>query len=290
MASKIKYELGNYFRLVRHKEANAVSKNTNVALRKVSEWMGGIIRPTRTNALIMFRSFNIRRSGMDNILNIWGYSPLKMSEYSRIRMFRDMEGEAVLSRNPSTSPLESARTNKAIRNQIDSLDSKFSSLSNRIETELKGAQTDSLQPFKDDLANVKQSLMQLQDTSQQLAAPVILPKPKDMQVTLVSSSSLHRLEEYRSQENRWYSVLTLFLGAILGILANLATGGTFTPTGIVLVLTFGLMGGFSFFSARGFQQQADEIRKSMTPNDPEDSLSTGDNHQDDEFASEIIEE
>jgi len=88
--------------------------------------------------------------------------------------------------------------------------------------------------------DLKKLVVELQASSQQLRAPVILPSAKQMEVKLIPSLSFDRLQEYRQEENKWSSFAMLFLGAVLGMVTNLATGGSVSPgTGVIaMVLLF----------------------------------------------------
>lgn len=127
---------------------------------------------------------------------------------------------------------------------------------------------------------MKETISNLQESSMKMTAPVVMPEPKDMEVRLVASSSLERLEEYRSEENKWYSVFTLFVGAIMGVFVNVVTGGNLTTAAWILVGAFLLMGGFAGWSAFGFQKRAETIRRKINP---ERNAELGDGSGEDEW-------
>jgi len=74
-----------------------------------------------------------------------------------------------------------------------------------------------------------------------LTARVRLPAPEDMEVRLVVSDTLDRLDEYHGDESLWTGLCTLFLGLIGGVLVNLATGSALGPAAPIILVTFGAM-------------------------------------------------
>jgi hypothetical protein len=59
-----------------------------------------------------------------------------------------------------------------------------------------------------------------------------------MTVDLAPLNLIDRLEEYRSDENLYYTLLGVFAGGILGILANWATTAlpTLPPFSVILII------------------------------------------------------
>jgi hypothetical protein len=115
------------------------------------------------------------------------------------------------------------------------VDTRISGLSNNIaelQVQLRSIQIQA--PANEELSSKVQALTRLaeeaQERSQELTVPVLLPSVEDMQVRLVPSHSLERLEEYRSDESTYYLLFGLFRGAILGILSNWVTDGIFFIT------------------------------------------------------------
>lgn len=107
----------------------------------------------------------------------------------------------------------------------------------------KNAQTEQNQDFQNQMSTIAQSMSQVQTQLAQaqrqtegLTAPVIMPTPEDMQIRLVPTHWLHRLEEYRADEGIALTAAGLFVGAILGILVNWATNEQFVVTRFSQVL------------------------------------------------------
>lgn len=81
-----------------------------------------------------------------------------------------------------------------------------------------------------------------------LTAPVSLPSQEAMTVRLGPLNLIERLEEYQSDENLAHAVIGLFVGAILGIIANWATNtpfqiSSFSIVLIVLLVVLAISGG-----------------------------------------------
>jgi hypothetical protein len=93
----------------------------------------------------------------------------------------------------------------------------------------------------DEVQSLKEDFLHLQETSQALTAPVRIPTPGAMQVTLVPVHVLDRLEEYRSDESTWLTFCGLFMGAILGVFVNVATGGKLAAASWIVLSVFALM-------------------------------------------------
>lgn len=79
------------------------------------------------------------------------------------------------------------------------------------------------------------------------------------QVHYVSVDSLHQLDEYREDATRWWSIATTFLGVLLGIMGNIATGATISTATWVIVLLAGAMGSFATWQAILYDRRAKKL-------------------------------
>jgi transcriptional regulator with XRE-family HTH domain len=118
-------------------------------------------------------------------------------------------------------------------------------------------------PFVEEIQNARDSLRRLQSTSNQLMAPVSIPSSEDLTVRLVPSTLLERLEEYRAEENKWSSWLGVFVGAILGVFINLATGGTMTNQAWVVLAILTVVAVLVGRSAWAYRRRANTLRTEL---------------------------
>jgi hypothetical protein len=65
-----------------------------------------------------------------------------------------------------------------------------------------------------------------------------------MAVRLVPSSSVERLEEFRAEQGKLCSAISMSSGIILGVVVNVVTGANMTAAAWVLVLCSGAVVGF----------------------------------------------
>jgi transcriptional regulator with XRE-family HTH domain len=134
----------------------------------------------------------------------------------------------VVERSKSNEETVSADTVREIQVQIKDIQGSIEALSGKIDNGSLGDTEVGSLALVEELQNAKDSLRRLQTTSNQIMAPVSIPSSHELTVKLVPSMLLERLEEYRTEENKWSSWLGVFAGAILGVFINLATGGTMT--------------------------------------------------------------
>lgn len=108
--------------------------------------------------------------------------------------------------------------------------------------------------------DLQAAITELQATSKEITAPVALPSKQQLEVRLIPTTSFERLEEYRAEENRWFTWAGIFLGAVIGLFINLVTGGKATITTWIVAATFFIMVIFTGLSARSYSQRAKNLR------------------------------
>lgn len=94
-----------------------------------------------------------------------------------------------------------------------------------------------------------------------LTAPVKIPARERMQIILVPSTYLERLDEYRDGETTWLTFFGIFLGAILGIIVNLATGGEMKSETWLVVAVLGTMTVLTLIFALQANHRRAKLRK-----------------------------
>jgi transcriptional regulator with XRE-family HTH domain len=146
-----------------------------------------------------------------------------------------------------------------LRNQLAHTQKLVNDLSTKVEKEPKGKNEDQIN-IGGELQKISEALSELKLPTQNLSAQIVLPPPEDMEVRLVSSTSLQQLEEYRSEENKWFSIMSIFIGALLGIAINVVTGGVMKTEALILVFVFIFFVVTTFFTARNYQQRGNYIK------------------------------
>jgi hypothetical protein len=113
--------------------------------------------------------------------------------------------------------------------------------------------------------NLKQLVEKAQENTKELTAPVLLPRAEDMQVQLVASHSLDRLEEYRADESSYHLLIGIFGGAIFGILSNWFTNEKLTMTrfSIVFIVFLGILTAGSICKLIGIRRRVEKLRARM---------------------------
>lgn len=162
--------------------------------------------------------------------------------------FLTTTGEFVFSGRPDAEEVDTLKKElAATTDQITAVWNQVAGLQAQLT---KNAQTEQNQAIQAEVAAIAQTVSQVQTQLTQaqrqtegLTAPIVMPTPEDMQIRLVPTHWLERLEEYRADEANAKAIALLFCGAILGILINWATSEQFIVTrfSVVLILLFGLL-------------------------------------------------
>ncbi len=79
---------------------------------------------------------------------------------------------------------------------------------------------------------------QLNAANQTLTAPVLFPTAQAMSVRLAPVHQLDSLDEYRGDESKLLAVFGVFVGAILGVFVNVATGGKMEAAAWIILVVF----------------------------------------------------
>lgn len=95
--------------------------------------------------------------------------------------------------------------------------------------------------------------------------PLILPDSKDLAVRLVKADTLSVVEDYRSDENKWYSTAWGFIGAILGMVVNWVTSSSIniTPASLIIVGLFAFVAVLAWVAARDYGNRAKHLKRNM---------------------------
>ena len=98
-----------------------------------------------------------------------------------------------------------------------------------------------------------------------ISAPVSIPKQKDMAISLIPADIVYRLEEYRSDQHYWESVMWTLVGAILAVIVNWSTSETLviSRTSVVILMMLFIFLVITFTSATKYRKRADKMKKQM---------------------------
>jgi transcriptional regulator with XRE-family HTH domain len=195
---------------------------------------------------------------------------LGLSEYeTKDFIYQGTYRQALTPSTPTeTTTLESAARNLQVRlsyamKRTEELSSKLAEVE---------AKTPVIEQLQAEISAIRGSISDAKASGQELSASVTLPPESSMTLQLVRADSLERLEEYRADENRWFTWLGVFVGAIIGIIVNVATGGLFNvSTGIILAV-FVLMAVFCWRAANDYQKRAENLKQELitkTPSRPQ---------------------
>lgn len=232
----------------------------------ISEWEKGFSIPSRKQSIQLACALIIELPDVKKILDILNYEPLTVIEenqyyeesatFLRERMAKNIvpAGEQAADETPEQD----------VTSQLQTFQESLKAIEEKIERELISLDEEEEQSeIVDKLSEIRASIEEIQSTSQQLTAPVILPDREDIQVSLASATSLKRLEEYRAEENKWYSALFLFIGAIFGVLINVVTGGEMTFNAWIILGVFFTMAIYTGWSAISYRIRASKLSKKI---------------------------
>lgn len=149
---------------------------------------------------------------------------------------------------------------------VENLDQDIEELRTQFTQLQKDATTDTqLVQLVGRLDEIAKTIDRASAKSKELKADIVLPPKEVMDVRLVPSHSLDRLDEYRSDENKAYLLIGAFCGTILGILANWATDENFTITrpSLVFMGVFLVLALLSITWAYQISRRAKKVREEM---------------------------
>jgi transcriptional regulator with XRE-family HTH domain len=178
--------------------------------------------------------------------------------------------EIINSQNLTAQILPAAYSDqiRGLQVQFKDVENAIDELSKRLEQ--SQSQNDQTITVAEEVESLKQNFAELQATSEALTVPIRIPSRERMQVHLVPSTLLERLEEYRSDESMWLVWFGIFVGSIIGVFVNVATGGQMKNEAWLLIGVFivmsGLTGGFAYKAKMRGSKLKHELLSSDTPN------------------------
>lgn len=106
------------------------------------------------------------------------------------------------------------------------------------QNQIQSSTGDQEPTISEELQFLKQTILNMQATAQELTAPVHIPSRESMGVQLIPSDVVYRLEEYRSDETKWFSWFGVCIGSIIGVFVNVATGGEMKTDAWIILAVF----------------------------------------------------
>ncbi|WP_110715288.1 helix-turn-helix domain-containing protein [Salinicola acroporae] len=203
------------------------------------------------------------KPGRDQILKIGHSIGLEADELNLLLAAADYDkyepGNDKIEKIVSSSNKESKEEiSKGFNTQLEDLKYIVSSLDSKL-TEGKPGEDE----LKNQIEELQTTVEDLRKKGATLSAPVQLPSSQKMAVKLVPTSTFDTLEEYRSDQNKWFSVCTLFVGSILGIVINLSTGAKADKTTWIVLVVLLVISLFSGHSGWCYSQRSKKLKDSI---------------------------
>jgi hypothetical protein len=109
---------------------------------------------------------------------------------------------------------------------------------------------------------VERIRQEIENNIEPLSIPIIISEQEREPIPTVRADRLHVIEEYRDEEDKWYSIAWAFIGAAFGVIVNWATSetGTLAHASVIVLVAFGILGGLAWLSARQFQKRAEQYK------------------------------
>jgi transcriptional regulator with XRE-family HTH domain len=244
------------FRLIRGISQEDLGSKIKISKSRLMEWEAGSKTPNFDYAQRIVKALSLENEQARYLLSLAGHDHNDVIFSSGIY---HPTGLVINDQATERSRKENEQTIQKFNEQLAQTQHAIDEISSKLD-KTPPNQTKEKGEIISEIHKLKESLADVRISSQSITAPVILPPPEDMEVRLVSSTSLQRLEEYRSEENKWYAVMGIFLGAVLGIFINVTTGGSMTSVAWILVATFAGFGALTGLTARNYQTRGNEIR------------------------------
>lgn len=220
-----------------------LSKSIGVSKELLAEWEEGAKTPNREFALHLVESLPISRKEQGRMLGYAGHKNIAINTPGKVFLPSGIifnEGFEEVTQEFGRQEIEELKvqileTKRVVENLNTQIQSDPTIFENRSE-------------ILSEIENIRGNLSRFETSRFPITAPVILPASEDMAVQLVSTTSLERLEEYRSEESKWSSIMSVFIGALIGVLTNVVTGGDMTKEAWFLVSLFLIISVLVFFT------------------------------------------
>ncbi len=227
----------------------------------ISNFERGRSTPTRDEILAITKVLKLNESQTNGLLISAKYPPIQETITSgggtAVEAAMKLLNYNIYGQTPANSSYQELNIQiQDLKDSISSLSENFTK-SNAANSTKNPPQSETLLAQVQDLQT---SISELQATSKEITAPVALPTKQQLEVRLIPTTSFERLEEYRAEENKWFTWSGVFFGAVIGIFVNLVTGGEATISTWIVAITFLVMVIVTGLSARNYSQRAKNLR------------------------------
>jgi hypothetical protein len=96
-----------------------------------------------------------------------------------------------------------------------------------------------------------------------ISAPINIPDLEEMTVLLVQADIVHRLEEYRSDQQHWEAIMWTLVGAILGVLVNWITNEpiVISKISVLAIILFTIFACIALASVTKYRKRAETMKE-----------------------------
>lgn len=223
----------------------------------VAAWEAGKNPPNREVILKVVELVGVNKQSTNYLLGLAGYEPLPEEKIILPNGRITETGQKIIEQPINTEAV------KEIQVQVKDIQASIDALGSKIEGENLRSGDHELLALTEELQNAKIALKRLQTTSREITAPVTIPSSADLAVKLVPSTVLERLEEYRSEESKWLSILGIFIGAILGVFINVATGANMSSEAWIILVFLSLMVLITGWSAWTYRKRGNVLKAQL---------------------------
>lgn len=244
----------------------------------INEWFTGKSVPERRLLIKIFRYTKSDAKTVYNIMKTFGYDIsneeldtfpsgviLHAAEYPSLALTGEIDWKPTFMSGLTNinSAIIQNETAREIQDQLLNLQIAVENLSERASQEKNSADNMDNGVVPKGIDDIKKAIEGLQVTSQQLTAPVRMPAPEAMEVTLLPATYVARLEEYRSEESQWFAWFGVFFGSIIGVFVNVATGGELKKEAWILLGVFLAMSLLTLYFAVRAKRNGNNLRERL---------------------------
>jgi hypothetical protein len=106
---------------------------------------------------------------------------------------------------------------------------------------------------------------ELQNKVEPYSIPITISDQEREPIPLVRADRLHIIEEYRDEQNTWFSITWAFIGAGLGVIINWVTAERLVISrhSVIVISVFGITAILAWLSARRFRSRAEQYKHTI---------------------------